>query len=414
MRHRYSLATLAMAVITFVAAPARADAIAEWFAVAQEYSRRAAPGTDPVAEQVVPLVALAMYDAVVAVEGGFKPYLGGLDALPGASAIAAAHSAAHAALLELYPQDRIWLNTVYEQALAVMPEDSSRASGVTTGVRAARRLLKHRGGVMTVEPTTSHRPETRPGRFMPPQLPAREWMSALQPFVITAPDAFQTPGPPRLPGDEYARDYAEVLSLGARRATQRTPEQTAIAQFWHSNDLMQLLPQVFGRQGRTLAANARLLALYATAQFDAGLLLVREKYRHDFWRPVTAIRNGDQDANAATTRDAIWEPLLATPSHPDYPCGHCLMGALVATIMAAEIGATPPGGVWVSAADQVSGTGRRYAGFAEMAEEISNSRVWGGVHFRRGAKDGAELGRALARYYLENAFAPSDAADRRE
>ncbi|MDQ2642001.1 MAG: vanadium-dependent haloperoxidase [Pseudomonadota bacterium] len=401
------LAALALVLMASSAVrPARADAIADWYVVTQELVRRSAPATDPVAEQVMPLVALAMYDAVVAVDGGYEPYLGRLYAPPNASAAAAAHAAAHAVLLELYPQDQAALNTAYDQAVAAVRDEASRSGGVAIGVRAAHRLMKQRG-VIAVEATTSYRPGTKPGRFVPPQLPARGWMSGLRPFVVAEPGAFRTPGPPALHSDEYTRDYEEVLALGGRRDTRRTASQTAIAQFWHSNDLMQLLPQVFSIEGRTLAANARLFALYTSAQFDAGILLARDKYRYDFWRPVTAIRNADQDANASTVRDATWEPLLTTPSHPDYPCGHCLMSALVATIMAAEIGQRPAGGIRMVAADQAPGAGRHYESFDAMAEEVSNSRVWGGVHFRTGARDGAALGIALGRYILENVFVPT-------
>jgi hypothetical protein len=406
MNHRHAFAAVAAALTLFATAPARADAVSHWFSVLQELTRRAPPATDPLAEQATPLVALAMYDAIVAVEGGYKPYLGKLKAPQGASAAAAAHAAAHAMLTQLYPDDRAALNAAYEQALAQLADDPHRKAGVTVGVKAAHQLLQHRG-ITAVDATTAYRPVTRPGHFVLPQLPAREWLSRFRPFTAGL-ENLRTPGPPGLESAAYTSDYAEVLALGGRHSSQRTPEQSVIAQFWHSTDLMQLLPQVFAREGRTLSANARLLAIYATAQFDAGILLARDKYHYNFWRPVTAIRNADEDGNAATTRDATWEPLLATPSHPDYPCGHCMMGALVATIMAAEVGPAPSGGV-VVAGSSTATPARRFADFAQMADEASNSRVWGGVHFRKGASDGAELGRSLARHILNTEFVPRPA-----
>jgi hypothetical protein len=403
MKHRHAFAAVAAALTLLTAAPARADAVAHWFSVLRELTGRVPPATDPLAEQAAPLVALAMYDAIVAVEGGYKPYLGKLKTPRGASAAAAAHAAAHATLTQLYPDDRARLNGTYEQALAQLADDPHRKAGVTVGVEAALRLLKHRG-IAAVEATTAYRPVTSPGHFVPPQLPAREWLSRFRPFNAGLAH-LRTQGPPALDSAAYTSDYAEVLALGGRHSSQRTPEQSAIAQFWHSTDLTQLLPQVFARQDRTLSANARLLAIYATAQFDASILLVRDKYHYNFWRPVTAIRNADEDGNAATTRDATWEPLLTTPSHPDYPCGHCMMGALVATIMAAEVGAAPTGGIVVAGSSPAT-PARRFADFAQMAAEASNSRIWGGVHFRKGATDGAELGRSLARHILTTEFVP--------
>lgn len=403
MALRGSVATLALALAAITAMPARADAVSGWFAVVQELTHRVPSATDPVAEQAGPLVALAIYDAVVAIDGGYRMYLGPLQAPADASAPAAASAAAYAVLVRLYPEDRARLDAANEAIIAGVTDPAARAAGIAVGAQAARRLLAHRG-IDTPEATTSWRPRTHPGAFVPPQLPARDWLAHLRPFFAAELGQIRTPGPPALDSAAYSSDYKEVLALGGRHSARRTPEQTAIAQFWHSTDLMQLLPQVFAREGRTLAQNARLLAIHATAQFDAGILLAREKYRYGFWRPVTAIRNGDEDGNASTMRMETWEPLLATPSHPDYPCGHCLMGALVGAILTAEIGPEPTGGVMMAGP---AGTApRRYPSFAQMAEEISNSRVWGGVHFRQGASDGAELGRRLAGYILANAFNP--------
>jgi hypothetical protein len=403
-----SLAGAALAaMILGSATPVRADAVADWHAVMQSVRERVPPASDPAVEQASPLVALAMYDAIVAVEGGYRPYLGPLRAPPGASAEAAAHAAAHAVLVAVFPTDRPRFDRAYAEALTRLPAGTARSDGITVGEEAAGRLLTDRAAPLPAT-TTSYRPATEPGRFVPPQLPAREWIAGLRPFVLRDLDAFRTPGPPPLASGAYARDYAEVWMVGGRNSPARTAEQTATARFWHSTGLGQLLPQFFGRPGRTLAANARLFAVYATAEFDMAVVLVREKYRHNFWRPVTAVRNSDRDGNPSTVRDRAWEPLLATPAHPDYPCGHCLVGAMTATIMAAEFGPAPTGGFAVSsgAPSPTEGGTRRYAGFEELAAEVSNSRVWGGVHFRSGAIDGAALGRRIAEAILAHAFAP--------
>lgn len=401
MSYRGLLALPAMVIAAMIAAaPARADAVSDWLDVVQEITGRVPPATDPVVEKAPSMVALAMYDAIVALDGGDKPYLGPLKAPRGASAAAAAHAAAHAVLVHLFPEEQAFLDGAYEWAMCGLPDDAGRANGVVLGEQAARRLIAHRAGD-AVEATTSWRPVTQPGRFVPPQLPARAWLARQRTFVVGDPDRFRTPGPPALRGEAYVRDLAEVKALGGMKGSQRTPVQTAVAQFWHSTDPIQLLSQVLKRDGRTLAQNARLFAIYATAMHDAGILLAREKYRHDFWRPVTAIRNADEDGNAATMRDETWEPLLPTPSHPDHPCGHCLVGALVGGIMAAEIGDAPAGGIVVTGPANAI---RRYETFTQMASEISDSRVWGGVHFRQGAIDGAELGRRLAKHVLTSHF----------
>jgi hypothetical protein len=254
-----------------------------------------------------------------------------------------------------------------------------------------------------VDVTSAYRPVAKPGEFVPPQLPAREWLARFKPFVVDDITRFQSAGPPPLTSDAYARDYAEVEAIGARNSNSRTEEQTKTAKFWNSTGLAQLPPQFFDRPGRTLAGNARLWAIYATVEFDAAIVLVREKYRLNFWRPVTAVRNGDVDLNPSTRRTENWEPLLITPAHPDYPCGHCMIAAAANEVMSNEFGASPSREFLVTSGPDT----RHYRNFDVLSAEISNSRIWGGVHFRSGATDGAALGRRIAQTVIEKAFSPS-------
>lgn len=389
------------AALSVTPSVARADAVTDWYAVVQTVRERVPPASDAAIEQASPLVALAMYDAVVAIEGDHRPFLGPMPAPPGASAEAAAHAAAHRILVATLPDDRAHFDKLYNDAIGAMTANVARSQGIAIGVAAAVRLLKHRAGSLPAM-TTSFRPSTDPGVFLPPQLPAREWIAGFRPFVLGELKGYRIANPPTLAGAAYARDYQEVQSVGARGSRTRTDEQTKTAIFWNSTSLGQLLPQFFRRPGRSLSANARLYAIYASAEFDMAIVLVREKYRHNFWRPVTALRNGDVDGNPKTDREELWEPLLTTPAHPDYPCGHCLVGALTATIMTNEIGPEPQGGFTITSGG--SAETRRYASFAELDAEISNSRIWGGVHFRSGAIEGAKLGRRIARDVIMSVF----------
>ena len=406
---RRSCAPLALGVLVLAmtTAPVRADAVSDWYGVVQSVRESVPPASDPVVEQASPLVALAIYDAVAAVQGGYEPYIHQPPVDLDTSADAAAHAAAHAVLVRVLPASRAHFDSVYAKALQTISDDAARSRGIAVGKDVADRLLNARG-LLRPTPATSYRPETSPGTFVPPQLPVREWIGGLRPFVLDNVDAFRTPGPPGITSEAYVQDYLEVASLGQNTSAVRTPEQTATALFWHSTSLGQVLPQFFSRPGRSLAANARLFALHATAEFDTAVVLVQEKYRYNLWRPVTALRNGDRDDNASTPRHQEWEPLLTTPSHPDYPCGHCTFGALTASILSADSGVAPKGGFSVTAGPTPSAkfASRHYRDFETLAEEISNSRVWGGVHFRTGANDGAALGRRVAEFILANAFRP--------
>lgn len=381
------------------AMPAQADAVSDWYAATQAVRDTAPPASDPVIEQASPLVALAMYDAIVSIDGGYRPYLEQLPARDGASSEAAAHAAAYSMLVQLFPTHRARFESLYEDAIESTDAGEARSFGIAVGEAAAARLLAHRAN-RPMDTASAYRPVTEPGVFVPPQLPVREWLARFEPFVLDDLERFRSAGPPPLPSDAYSRDYAEVQAVGELSSRSRTDEQTETARFWNSTGLAQLPPQFFNRPDRPLAANARLWAIYASAEFDAAIVLVREKYRYNFWRPVTAVRNGHVDRNPSTGREERWEPLLATPAHPDYPCGHCMITATASAVLTAEFGSTPSGGFTIT-------TGldsRQYASFDALVSEVSNSRIWGGVHFRTAADDGANLGRRVAEVIRQTAF----------
>ena len=139
----------------------------------------------------------------------------------------------------------------------------------------------------------------------------------------------------------WARDYNEIKALGVKQSAQRTADQTAIARFWEARVPTIYLPVVLSvatAPGRELTQNARLLAVATQAMDDELIAVADAKYHYNFWRPITAIRNGDMDGHDATERDASWVPFIDTPMHPEYPCAHCILSATVATVLHAEVG----------------------------------------------------------------------------
>ena len=142
----------------------------------------------------------------------------------------------------------------------------------------------------------------------------------------------------------WARDFNEVKALGARKGSSRTAEQTEIARFWEATKpsiYHGVVRAVADRPGREITRNARLLAAVAQGMDDALIAVFDAKYHYNFWRPITAIRNGDKDGNEATARDAAWMPFIETPMHPEYPCAHCILAATVGTVIEAEAGGDP-------------------------------------------------------------------------
>ncbi|MGZ8312611.1 MAG: vanadium-dependent haloperoxidase, partial [Allosphingosinicella sp.] len=157
---------------------------------------------------------------------------------------------------------------------------------------------------------------------------------------------------------------------------------------------------------RTPIQNARMFALYQMAFDDAAHAMVVAKLHYNYWRPITAIRNGAADGNDATSPDPEWVPLLPTPNFSEYPCGHCTVAAAIAEVMTAETGPRPAGGVRVmSLAIPMSAT-QSFASWDEWAQEVSDSRIYGGVHFRFSNEAGEQIGRRAARMVLEQALQP--------
>jgi hypothetical protein len=141
------------------------------------------------------------------------------------------------------------------------------------------------------------------------------------PFAIPTSDFFRPNGPPAFESTKYAADYNEVKALGADDKSTRTPDQTKIALFWadgagtvtppgHWNVIAQ---DVVTTRRNTMRQNARLFALLNVAMADAAICAWDAKYHYNFWRPVTAIRNGGTDGNPATAADPNWSSLITTP-----------------------------------------------------------------------------------------------------
>jgi hypothetical protein len=218
---------------------------------------------------------------------------------------------------------------------------------------------------------------------------------------------FRPGPPPALMSDAWARDFNEVKAYGGRTSTRRTPEQTEIARFWEASG-----PPIYHRMarlvadapGRDLTRNARLFAAIAQATDDAYIAIFDAKYQYNFWRPITAIRNGDLDGNDATERDPSWQPFITTPMHPEYPCAHCIIAATVTAVLQVDAGSEVLPALSTSS-PTANGASRHWATPDELVREVANARVWDGVHFRTSAEEGVAMGRKIANLARERIFA---------
>jgi hypothetical protein len=402
---RRALAALLAGAGWLAGGAARADAVTEWNARIDDIVTAANLPNHP-ATRAYAFTHTAIYEALNAVSRRYRPDTIELEAPAGASPEAAGAAAARGALLQTLPAQRIAIEAAYAAALARLPDDLSRRAGIELGERAAAAVLAQRGddGASTPE---QYRPHTLPGVYVPTSLPLVPQWPQRKPWLMASAAQFRPGPPPALMSDAWARDFNEVKAYGGRTSTRRTPEQTEIARFWEASG-----PPIYHRMarlvadapGRDLTRNARLFAAITQATDDAYIAIFDAKYQYNFWRPITAIRNGDLDGNDATERDPSWQPFITTPMHPEYPCAHCIIAATVTAVLQVDAGSEVLPALSTSS-PTANGASRHWATPDELVREVANARVWDGVHFRTSAEEGVAMGRKIANLARERIFA---------
>jgi hypothetical protein len=385
---------------------AAADVVTEWNerALACTTAAKQPPFT---ATRTMAMVHTAMFDAVNSIEQRYAPYRVKEVAPAGSSSEAAGVAAAHAVLTKLFPDQKAAIDASYADSLARIRDDSGKASGIAAGERVAREILALRAGDGADAPG-NYRPRTTPGEYVATPLPVASQWGSVTPWVIERSSQFRPAPPPPMTSVEWAKDYNEIKEVGGKKSTLRTHEQTDIARFWtitgpQSWDL--IVRQLAAAPGRTLSENARLFALVEIATADAYIAVFDAKYTFNFWRPITAIRNGDIDGNDATVREPDWEPLVETPLHPEYPCAHCITSAAAAAVLRSEFGeGSIP--VVTMTSPTAPGVERKWTTIQQWADEVSEARICGGLHYRNSTVVGKSMGRQIGEFAAKRYLQP--------
>jgi hypothetical protein len=375
--------------------PTRADVITDWSVRSGDIAV-AAKLPPPLTTRLTAIVQSAVYEAVDAITRRYPSNRVNLDAAPGASVDAAVAAANRATLSSLVPSQQAAIDGAYETALASIPDGPAKAQGITVGEKAAAAILALRAGDGADAPE-SYRPRTTPGVYVPTVLPAVPHWPRRKPWLMASPDQFRPGPPPALRSELWARDYNEVKAVGAKNSAHRTAEQADIARFWEGSGPVMYSPiarSVANGPGREVTRNARLLAVAAQAMDDAAIAVFDAKYHYGFWRPITAIRNGDTDGNDATERDASWIPFIDTPMHPEYPAGHCITAAALGAVLQAEIGAGPTP-MLTSTSPTAPGTVRSWTRIEDFVREVAEARIYGGMHYRTSTEIGSAMGKKI-------------------
>jgi hypothetical protein len=376
-------------------APARSDVVTDWNVKANELVVEARIGTPP-AVRIMAIVHTAVYEAANAVTQRYPAGALKLVAASGASLDAAVAAANRATLLKLLPNQQPAIESAYLAALAEVGDGPAKSAGIAVGERAAAAVLAAAADDKA-NAAEAYRPHTTPGAYVPTIVPAVPQWAERKPWVLSSPAQFRPGPPPALHSELWARDYNEIKAIGAKNSTSRSAEQTEIARFWDYS-----LPPIYhsvvrsvaSQSGREPTRNARLFMAASQASDDAIIAIMEAKYHYNFWRPVTAIRNGDSDGNDATERDASWTPFIDTPMHPEYPCAHCVIASAVGTVLQAEIGSGPMP-VLSTSSPTAKGATRSWTNTADFMQEVALARIYEGVHYRNSTVVGSAIGKQV-------------------
>jgi hypothetical protein len=380
------------------------DVLRDWTAAALEAAAKQPPF---VQSRTMAMVHVAMFETINAVDARYTPYKVKAVATLGTSAEAAAAVAAHDVLVSLLPDQAAGLDAKLDISLVRLTDPGVRASSLALGQRVAAAILALRAGDGWDAPNT-WRPMTSPGVYIPTVLPVGSTWGKVTPWILEKGDQFRPAPPFPLKSSEWAHDYNEVKTLGAKASTVRTPAQTTTAQFWSLTGpalYLDATEALIEGAGHSLVQNARLLALVSLVQADAYIAVFDAKYAYNLWRPITAIRDGDLDDNDATAPELGWVPLLDTPMHPEYPCAHCINAGAVGVVLEREFGTGRVKGMRASSpgAPNVVHTWERVSDFVD---EVSNARVWAGLHYRNSTVVGTAMGRRIGELALGRLLRP--------
>jgi hypothetical protein len=368
-------------------------------------------------------VQAAVYDAATKIGHRYAPYHHFVAKAGNASLEAAVIAAAYDTLVFYLGDPDGSLAAKYAASIAALPSDQRTARGIAVGQAAAADIeaLRANDGRNRPVSTAFGAGPLEPGLWIwapPPSLQIAQtpWMAVMQPFMLASTSQFRAPPPPALTSAQYANELNETQAYGSATSAVRTPAQTAIAYFWNANAinaLNQALQNVATQHHLDLIDTARLLAMGNMVSTDAGMACFDAKYTYLLWRPITAIRNADIDANPATTTDPTWTPLVTTPNHPEYPSQHGCVTSAFAQVLANALGtshinATIPG---AEGGATTLTTSQTFATVQDLDTQLVNARVWIGFHYRNSVIVGENLGTAVADWELQRYFLPTDDDD---
>jgi hypothetical protein len=392
---------------------ARPDAsvVRQWNTIATEAVVVTGANAPAASGVLLSMVQIAVYDAVVSIAGGYQPYAADVWAPPDASIDAAVAQSAHDVLVSLLPAQASALDARLVETLASIPDGPAKSKGVFVGRHAALALLTNRTGDGRFDNVPYSFASPGPGVYQPTPpafstTPLVPWVAKVRPFTMKEPSQFRPGPPPSLESHRWARAYQLTQAYGDINSTLRTPAQSEIAIFWTENTAGHWNRNIRAQAQRLdldAIVTARLLAMTNAAMADAWIACWDAKYHYSFWRPVTAVQQGDTDGRPDTVADPSWLPFRTTPNHPEYPGAHACVSTAAAHALRRffrQNETTFPMDAVVNGVTYV----HTFTRYTDAGAEARVARILGGMHYEFSNEAGARIGRQIVRQMFEKGF----------
>ena len=401
--YKYALGVVTTLALFILSKTVKADVVTDWNLITVKTTKVAKYNSN-LASRIEAIEAIAVYDAVNSIKHFGTPYHFYAPPAGPASAQAAVAQAAHDVLVNYFPAQKPALDSALASNLSLV-NDGPADKGSAVGAASAADIIALRANDAS-DPNIGYPGPVKPGigqyRPTPPALAPginQQW-GKVKPFLLSSDDQFRPPPPPAVGSDTYKKALAVVAELGSSTSTKRTDEQTHIAQFYKQDAELTVneAARALAIAHKTpLELNALIFVLTDIAEADARIAIWDAKYDYLFWRPVTSL-NADEDG-AISNNYAKWTPLIATPPHPSYPCGHCgtvqagfdVLKKFYGDKNTIELHTTTPG-------EPV----RTIKSLSDGESENSWSRIYGGIHYPFDNAASTKLGKQVADYVLAN------------